>query len=80
MIHMRPIASARANPKIAYEKSCCFNDGLRAQANIKQPKTTPIPIPVRMKKCQTLGEKINGKDGCTKIYNQIVGPIQSRIS
>ena len=58
MIHMRPIASARANPKIAYEKSCCFNDGLRAQANIKQPKTTPIPVPVRMKKRQTsLGKK-----------------------
>lgn len=46
---MRPIASARANPKIAYEKSCCFNDGLRAQANIKQPKTTPIPTPMMIK-------------------------------
>lgn len=47
---MRPIASARANPKIAYEKSCCFSDGLRAYANIKQPKTIPIPVPMRIKK------------------------------
>lgn len=46
---MRPITSARANHKIAYEKSCCFNDGLRAYVNIKQPKTTPIPTPMIIK-------------------------------
>jgi hypothetical protein len=26
-----PMASERANPRIAYEKSCCFNEGLRAK-------------------------------------------------
>merc|ERR1712176_904654 len=40
-----PIASDKANPKIAYEKSCGFNDGLRAWPMIKLPKTVPIPAP-----------------------------------
>merc|ERR1712071_252241 len=41
-----PIASDRANPKIAYEKSCCFNDGFLAYPMIKLPKTVPIPAPL----------------------------------
>lgn len=57
---MRPIASARANPKMAYEKSCCFNDGLRAYANIKQPKTTPIPAPMRIKSNEVINKLNDG--------------------
>merc|ERR1719412_48274 len=39
------MASDRANPRIAYEKSCCFNDGLRAYPIMREPKTDPIPAP-----------------------------------
>ena len=41
----RPIASDKANPKIAYENNCCFNDGLRAYPMMRDPKTEPIPAP-----------------------------------
>ena len=30
---------------MAYEKSCCFNDGLRAYPIMREPKTDPIPAP-----------------------------------
>lgn len=40
-----PIASERANPRIAYEKSCCLRDGLRAYPMTRAPKTFPIPAP-----------------------------------
>ena len=39
------MASDKANPRIAYEKSCCFKEGLRAYPMIKEPKTDPIPAP-----------------------------------
>ncbi len=39
----RPIASDKAKPKIAYEKSCCFKLGFRAQATTSEPNTVPIP-------------------------------------
>jgi len=41
----RPMASERANPRMAYVNSCCFRDGLRAYPMIKLPKTVPIPAP-----------------------------------
>lgn len=44
-----PVASEKANPKIAYEKSCPFNIGFLDTPNIKQPNTTPIPIPAPIK-------------------------------
>lgn len=39
------IASDNANPKIAYENSCCFNDGFLAYPDINDPNTDPIPTP-----------------------------------
>lgn len=39
------MASERAKPKMAYEKSCCFKDGFRAYPIIKEPNTEPIPAP-----------------------------------
>ena len=30
---------------MAYEKSCCFNEGLRAYPIMREPKTDPIPAP-----------------------------------
>ena len=39
------MASERANPKMAYEKSCCFNDGFLAYPMIREPNTVPIPAP-----------------------------------
>jgi hypothetical protein len=41
----KPIASTKANPKMAYEKSCPRMDGLRATAMRRAAKTMPIPIP-----------------------------------
>jgi hypothetical protein len=40
-----PVASARANPKIAYEKSCPRRAGFRAVEAIRDEKILPIPIP-----------------------------------
>jgi len=41
----RPIASDKAKPRMAYEKSCCFRDGFLAYPMIRLPKTVPIPAP-----------------------------------
>lgn len=41
----RAIASDKANPRIAYVKSCCFNEGFREYPVISAPKTIPIPTP-----------------------------------
>ena len=41
-----PVASANANPKIAYENSCPLNDGFLDTPIIRAPNTTPIPIPI----------------------------------
>ena len=41
----KPVASAKANPKIAYENSCPLSEGFLATPKISAPKTTPIPIP-----------------------------------
>ena len=40
-----PMASDKANPRIAYENNCGFNDGFLAYPMIKLPKTVPIPAP-----------------------------------
>ena len=45
MRQKRPIASERANPRIAYENNCCFSDGFLAYPMIRDPKTEPIPAP-----------------------------------
>lgn len=42
----RPIASDKAKPRMAYEKSCCFRDGFLAYPIIRLPKTVPIPAPL----------------------------------
>ncbi len=39
----RPIASDKAKPKMAQEKSCCFKLGFLAQATTSEPNTVPIP-------------------------------------
>ena len=39
------MASERANPRMAYEKSCCLRKGLRAYPIMRDPKTDPIPAP-----------------------------------
>lgn len=39
------MASERAKPRMAYEKSCPFRVGFREQPIIKDPNTTPIPMP-----------------------------------
>merc|ERR1719318_2239696 len=41
----RPMASDRANPRIAYEKSCCLREGVLAYPMMRDPKTDPIPAP-----------------------------------
>jgi hypothetical protein len=41
----RPVASARANPRIAYENSCPRRAGFRAVELIRDEKIEPIPIP-----------------------------------
>jgi len=40
-----PVASERANPRIAYENNCGRNAGFRATAVISPENTTPIPTP-----------------------------------
>ena len=40
-----PVASDRANPRIAYENNCGRRAGLRAVAVIRPLNTTPIPTP-----------------------------------
>merc|ERR1712013_249315 len=39
------MASDKANPRMAYENSCGFNEGFLAYPMIKLPKTVPIPAP-----------------------------------
>ena len=41
----RPIASHRANPRIAYVKSWPLREGFLAKPIAKLPKTLPIPAP-----------------------------------
>merc|ERR1719318_239963 len=41
----RPMASDRANPRIAKEKSCCLREGFLAYPMMRDPKTDPIPAP-----------------------------------
>lgn len=43
-----PVASAKANPRIAYEKSCPRRAGLRATPVMRLPNTVPIPAPAPM--------------------------------
>jgi len=45
MRQKRPIASDKANPRMANEKSWPFKDGLRAYPITRLPKTLPIPAP-----------------------------------
>lgn len=40
-----PVASANANPNIAYANNCPLRDGFRATPNMRAPNTTPIPTP-----------------------------------
>ena len=48
-IYSNPVASANANPKIAYENNWPLSEGFLATPNIKAPNTTPIPIPAPIK-------------------------------
>src|SRR5690606_35590284 len=41
----KPVASAKANPNIAYENNCPRKEGFLDTPIIKAPKTTPIPTP-----------------------------------
>lgn len=45
MREKRPVASANANPRIAYENNCPRREGFLATPKINAPKTTPIPTP-----------------------------------
>lgn len=45
----KPVASAKANPNIAYENNCALNAGFLATPKINAPKTTPIPTPAPAK-------------------------------
>merc|ERR1719309_1763453 len=40
-----PMASDRANPRMAYENSCCFRLGFLAYPMMRDPNTDPIPAP-----------------------------------
>lgn len=40
-----PVASARANPRIAYVNNCPRTPGFRAVEEINDENTEPIPIP-----------------------------------
>lgn len=40
-----PIASDKANPRIAYENNCGLSDGFLAYPITKLPNTVPIPAP-----------------------------------
>ena len=44
-----PVASAKANPKIANVNNCALTWGLRAVDAIKEEKISPIPIPAPIK-------------------------------
>jgi hypothetical protein len=44
-----PVASANANPKIAYENSWPLNEGFLDTPIISAPNTTPIPTPAPIK-------------------------------
>jgi len=44
-----PVASAKANPNIAYENSWPLKDGFLDTPIISAPKTTPIPTPAPIK-------------------------------
>lgn len=46
---LNPVASANANPKIAYENNCPLSEGFLDTPNINAPKTTPIPTPAPIK-------------------------------
>merc|ERR1719151_143851 len=39
------MASERANPRMAYENSCCLSEGFLAYPMMSEPKTDPIPAP-----------------------------------
>ena len=41
----RPIASDKANPRMAYEKSWAFIEGFLATLIMRLPNTVPIPAP-----------------------------------
>jgi hypothetical protein len=43
------VASANANPNIAYANNWPLKEGFLATPNINAPKTTPIPIPAPIK-------------------------------
>ena len=43
------MASEKAKPNIAYEKSCPLKAGFLATPIISAPNTTPIPIPAPIK-------------------------------
>ena len=43
-----PVASAIANPKIAYVNNCPLSAGFRATPVIRDPKIVPIPVPAPM--------------------------------
>lgn len=43
-----PVASANANPKIAYANSWPLSEGFLATPVIRAPKTVPIPAPAPM--------------------------------
>lgn len=45
MRQKRPIASDKANPRMAYVKSCCLHPGFLAYPITKLPNTVPIPAP-----------------------------------
>jgi hypothetical protein len=40
------VGSAKANPRIIYEKSCHLRLRFLATPRIKAPNLTPIPIPI----------------------------------
>lgn len=42
---LSPVASARANPRIAYVNNCPRSAGFRAVDEIRDENTDPIPIP-----------------------------------
>jgi hypothetical protein len=44
-----PVASEKANPKIAYANNCPLNEGFLDTPIIRAPKTVPIPIPAPIK-------------------------------
>jgi len=43
-----PVASANANPNIAYANNCPLSAGFLATPVIRAPKTVPIPVPAPM--------------------------------